>query len=436
MAETAARREQANQNEAKSVAERKTFLFLQGHHSLFWVRLGDALKAEGHRVLKIRLSGQDIIYWPRRGAASYHGSKARWRGWVEEYMRREGVTDVLYYADRHPWHVDALDAARALGLRAWTMEFGYLRPDWLTLEPEAMGAFSRFPKTPEAIRALDPGGDWDPMAGESEFPSAFWEEAQADIGMYATTIAFWPYYPHYRLDIVFDMFTNYYCWIKTLLREKKEEAKARAVQTACEAEAADYNLLAMQLPHDYQIRASSHYDDYADMLREVLESMARAAPPERRLVMKMHPLDMGYRDWPGKVAAWVKEFGLEGRVDLIRGGDLGVLLNRSKGVIMANSTVGVHCIRRGVPSCPLAVAVYDMPGLTHQGGLDTFWTAPEPVDRGLAGAFLRAVAQEIQVKGSFFHRQGQKRAIAEVVDRLTKRPYPGWAALASGRAPV
>ena len=414
--------------EARRVAERKTFLFLQGHHSLFWMRLGDALRAEGHEVLKVRLSGQDIVYWPRwKGATSYRGSKARWRGWVEDYMRRKGVTDVLYYADRHPWHVDALDAAKSVGARAWTMEFGYLRPDWLTLEPEAMGAFSRFPKTPEAIRALDPGGDWDPMAGETEFPSAFWEEAQADIGMYASTVAFWPYYPNYRLDIVFDMFTNYYCWIKTLLKEKRETAEARATQNACLREGAEFNLLAMQLPHDYQIRASSHYDDYADMLREVLGSMARAAPPSRRLVMKMHPLDMGYRGYRELVPQWVEDFGLQGRVDLIRGGDLGVLMDRSRGAIMANSTVGIHCLRRGVSSIALGEAIYDIPGLTHQGGLDSFWTAPEPVDAELAAGFLRVVAQEIQVKGSFFNRAGQAHAIGEVVERLTKRPFPAWA---------
>lgn len=410
------------------MTERKTFLFLQGHHSLFWVRLGDALRAEGHTVLKIRLSGQDLVYWPRfKGATSYRGSKARWRGWVEDYMRREGVTDVLYYADRHPWHVDALDAAKSLGLRAWTMEFGYLRPDWLTLEPEAMGRYSRFPKTPEAIRALDPGGDWDPTTGETEFPSAFWEEAQADIGMYASMATFHAFYPNYRLDIVFNMFTNYYCWIRTLLKEKREQAAAAVVQAACAADGADYNLLAMQLPHDYQIRASSDYDDYADMLREVLASMARAAPASRRLVMKMHPLDMGYRGYRELVPQWVREFGLEGRVDLIRGGDLGVFMERSKGAIMANSTVGIHCIRRGVASIALGDAIYDMPGLTHQGGLDSFWTTPDSIDKELAGSFLRAIAVEIQVKGSFFHREGQKRAIAEVVDRITKRPYPAWA---------
>ena len=164
------------------MTERKTFLFLQGHPTFFWVALGDALKAAGHRVLKVRLSGMDLVYWPRRGAVSYRGRRENWRPWLEDYLRREAVTDVLYFADRHPWNVDALAAAKSVGVRAWTAEFGYLRPDWLTLEPEAMGAFSRFPKDRETIMALGAGDD-DPTSGVTEYPSGFVDEALSDIGM-------------------------------------------------------------------------------------------------------------------------------------------------------------------------------------------------------------------------------------------------------------
>lgn len=406
----------------------RTFLFLQGHHSLFWVRLGDALKAAGHNVRKVRLSGQDLVYWPRRGAVSYRGSKAGWRGWLTDHLGREGVTDILYYADRHPWHVDALAAAKALGLRAWTMEFGYLRPDWLTLEPEAMGAFSRFPKDPETIRRLGAEGEDDPHVEGVRYPHGFLAEALADIGMYASTIAFWSAYPHYRLDLPYSMIRHYAYWIRTLATGGRDEREARKVVERCAAPGADYTLLAMQIAQDYQIRASSHYDDYADMIDEVIASLARAAPPTRRLVVKMHPLDNGAQGWRRRVPEMARRHGVEDRVDLIRGGDLGALIHHAKGAVMANSTVGLHALRDGAPVKAMGQAVYDLVGLTHQGPLDTFWTAPEPVDAELEACFSRALAREIQIKGSFFHREGQRRAIEAVVERLTARPYPGWAA--------
>lgn len=342
-------------------------------------------------------------------------------------MAREGFTDVIYYADRHPWNVDALAAAKALGLRAWTIEFGYLRPHWLTLEPEAMGAFSRFPKDPETIRRLGaPGGD-DPLADEARYPTGFFSEAMADIGMFASTIAFWPLYPHYRLDLPYTFVTHYACWIAALLREGREERAARAAQARCMEPEADYTLFAMQLAQDYQIRASSPYDDYADMIGEILDSMARAAPASRRLIVKMHPLDSDWRGWRRKVPEMARARGLGDRVDLIRGGDLGALIRHARSAVMANSTVGLHCLKEGVPVKTLGSAVYDIPGLTHQGTLDSFWTEPEPVDRALEADFRRALAREIQIRGSFFHREGRRRAVAEAVERLTRRAFPDWA---------
>lgn len=409
------------------VESARRFLFLQGHHSFFHVRLGDALRAAGHVVLKIRLSGQDLVYWPRRGAVSYHGTRAKWRAWLEAYLVRERVTDIIYYADRHPWHVDALAAAKARGLRAWAMEFGYLRPDFLTLEPEAMGAFSRFPRDPDAIRRLGgPNGD-DHLSETPRYPHGFLAEAVADIGMYASTIVFWPFYPHYRLDLPYTIFGHYTHWIRTLITDGREERAALRVEASCMAEGADYTLLAMQIAQDYQIRASSHYDDYADMIEEVMASLARAAPPSRRLVVKLHPLDNGALGWRRRIPEMARRHGLEGRVDLIRGGDLGRLIRGAKGAVMANSTVGLHALRAGVSVKAMGEAIYDIPGLAHQGPLDAFWTAPEPVDAELEAAFTRALAREIQIKGSFFHRDGQARAVGEAVERLTARPFPDWA---------
>lgn len=402
----------------------RTFLFLQGHPTFFFVRLGDALKAAGHRVLKVRLSGQDWLFWPRAGAVSYAGSLERWPAWLQDHMAREGVTDIVYYADRQPYHVAALDVAKRLGARAWAIEFGYLRPDWLTLEPEAMGAFSRFPKDPEAIRTLAQDA---PAIGQAPaYGHSFLEEALFDIARYVALTLGWPRYPRYRSDAQFGMATDYYHWIRTLLTEGGAAAEAAAAQARCEA-GADYNLLAMQLAHDYQIRASTHYDHLADMVEEIFASLARAAPPSRRLVVKLHPLDNGVQNWPRRLADIARRHGVEGRYDLIKGGDLGALIRHSKGVVLANSTVGLHALRAGVPVKAMGAAVYDMPGLTHQGPLDAFWTAPEPVDRDLERALILAMAREIQVRGSFYHREGQKAAIAEIVERLTTRPYPVWA---------
>ena len=412
--------------QGRRVTEGKRFLFLQSHPTFFCVRLGDALKAAGHVVRKVRLSGQDHLFWPRRGADSYRGRLEDWPVWLDAYLAENRITDVVYYADRHPYHVGALAAAKRAGIRAWALEFGYLRPDWLTLEPEAMGAFSCFPKEPAVIRELADGAPT--IEREGRYGHPFWQEALFDIARYVALGLGAPFYRHYVSDAPFGMVRDYYYWIRTLIRTSGAEKRAAKVQAWCEAPRADYDLLAMQLAHDYQIRASTHYDHLADMVEEIFASMARAAPVERRLIIKLHPLDNGMQNWPKRLKDMAAKYGVNDRYRLIQGGDLGSLIRNAHGVVLANSTVGLHALRAGVPVVALGSAVYDMPGLTHQGSLDEFWTAPDPVDPDLERALVLAMAKEIQVKGSFYDREGQDMAIAEIVDRLTNRPYPGWAA--------
>jgi len=43
----------------------RSFLFLQGLATHFFVRLGDALEARGHRVHRINLSPGDRLFWRR-----------------------------------------------------------------------------------------------------------------------------------------------------------------------------------------------------------------------------------------------------------------------------------------------------------------------------------------------------------------------------------
>jgi capsular polysaccharide export protein len=59
-----------------------------------------------------------------------------------------------------------------------------------------------------------------------------------------------------------------------------------------------------------------------------------------------------------------------------------------------------------------------MPGMTHQGGLDTFWTTPEAPSAELYAAFRRVVLAKTQVNGAFATERGRALAAPGVVERL------------------
>jgi len=110
--------------------------------------------------------------------------------------------------------------------------------------------------------------------------------------------------------------------------------------------------------------------------------------------------------------------GVIDRVLAVSNCDLKRTIRRSRGVITINSTVGLHSLRAGTPVKVLGMAVYDIPGLTHQGSLDLFWRKPQKVDKALRNALVSALASTIQVHGSFYHPEGRLYACREIVHRV------------------
>jgi len=394
------------------------FLLLQGPPGPFFSRLADALAAGGHRVCHVNLNLGDWLDWRRGDAWNYRGTARGWRDWLAEFLDREGVTDILYYTDRLPYHVTALELARERGIRVHAIEYGYLRPDWITIEPEAMGRRSTIPRDPDAIRALARGHP-DPDI-TPRYQHAFFDEAFHEVRYNLFMVWGRAFYPFYRSDRYYWPTIEYLAWLPRLLWRglfaRSDEAEVdRALSGAY-----PYNLVAMQLQMDYQIRASSDYGHLEEMFDEILASFAAHAPKDRHLILKLHPLDCGLEFWSWRLRRLKARHGLDERVRLVDSKRLAPLVQNSLGVLVCNSTVGLHTLGDGVPVIALGDAIYDLPGLTHQRGLDSFWTDPDPVDPDLARDLRTMLAAHYQVRGSFYHPEGRRVAIAALVEKLTR----------------
>lgn len=402
-------------------------LFLQGPPSGFWVELGDAFAAAGHVALRVHLSTADRLFWRRPGGVSYRGTFAGWRGWIGAFLERERVDAVLGYADRLPYHVVAAEEAEARGVPFLVVENGYLRPDWLTLERGGMGAFSRLPADPEAIRRLAEGLPEAP-SGSTGWGHPFWREAAGEVAFGLINALFaWPY-PFFRMDRPWTPLLDYPAWLPRLARARAAARAAEAVVRAATGGAWPFHLFALQLQADYQIRDNSPYADLGEALAETVESFARHARPDRRLIVKVHPLDNGLEGWARIAARAAARHGAGDRVIVIDGGRLDLLLGRADGVVAVNSTVGLHAILARRPVIALGAAVWDVPGLAHQGPLSAFWEAPEAVDAALARDFAAVLAAHVQLRGSFYHPEGRRAAQAEIVRRVAGALVnpPGW----------
>ena len=72
----------------------------------------------------------------------------------------------------------------------------------------------------------------------------------------------------------------------------------------------------------------------------------------------------------------------------------------------------------GLPVAALGKAVYDIAGLTFQGELDDFWSAPTLPDAVLFDAFRRVLAARCLIPGSFFNEAGLRLAVGAAIERL------------------
>lgn len=340
---------------------------------------------------------------------------------VSELMRREGVTDVLMLGDGRPRHAEAIRAAQALGVAVHVFEHGYVRPDYLTLEPDGMSSGSRFPRDPAAIRRLAaqlPAPDFGGRYGFS-----FLTYAAYDLAFHLPNVVLGPIlHRHYRTHGPVHPLVEYAGWVGKAARKPLTTRRIREELDRLAAHAGPMFLMPLQLPGDYQIRVHAPGGDLHRLVAAVVRSFVRHAPPDALLVCKVHPLDNGLSGWRRHlftVAGAERD-----RVLFIEGGDLTALMAASRGVVTVNSTVGTAAIAEGRPLVALGHAVFDVPGLTHQRSLASFWRDPQAPDPGLAADFLRALVGSTQVRGSFTDPSGIADASRRFADRILRGADP------------
>jgi capsular polysaccharide export protein len=400
-----------------SFGTKRTFLFLQGLASPFFVRLAREIAGRGHAVHKINFCGGDRLFWPRLGAVDFRGRFSEWRGFLGTFLHESGVTDIVLFGDCRPYHRVALDVARARGITVHVFEEGYFRPDWITLERGGTNAFSSLPRDPKSVLVeaeTERGSDTQPRLVSGGFSRRIvWEIANQIASM-----ALSPAYPHYRRHRAQHPLREFGGWLARIAKRPFEQRYTESVCQYLAAPKCKYYLLPLQLESDYQIRRHSPLKSMTAVMETVMESFARKAPANSVLVVKLHPLDNGLVNFRKQAKRIARRLRLRNRVFVIDGGHLPTLLSKSQGVVLVNSTTGLSALHHGRSVKVLGRAVFDMPGLTFQGSLDRFWLEKSAPNQSLFRTFRRLVLRRAQVNGSFFTEAGIALAVTGAAERM------------------
>lgn len=394
----------------------RQILMLQGVASLFLNALGIALRERGHSVLRINFSLGDRWFWRSGNAIDYRGKMADWPAFVAQLLVERSITDIVLFGDCREVHRPAILAAQKLGIAVHVLEEGYLRPDWITLEAGGVNGYSSLPRDPDVYRAqgalLPQTPHPRPVGGGMK------QRIRDDIIWNSLTILGRFLYGDYRTHRPFNAFVEYAGWLRRLSKAKGAKRHAQRVVDGCSEAPGRAYVLALQLDSDYQIRVHSPFSGMTEVIEKVIASFAKHAPKDSMLVVKNHPLDNGLINHRKTTRATARKHGVSHRVRFIDGGHLPTLLDSARGLVVVNSTVGLSGLYHHCPTKTLSDPVYNLPGLTYQGALDSFWEEGKPADRPLFEAFNKVIAARTQLNGNFYTAHGIALGVDAAVQRI------------------
>ncbi len=393
------------------------FLFLQGPPSPFFSRIGQGLRALGCKTTTINFCFGDQLFWRGPGRVNYRGRLSQWPAYIAQFLDENRVTDLVLLGEQRDYHKQAVEAAMERGIRVTVTDFGYLRPDWITLERDGMSGNSRFPRDPDAILALATEAQEADL--EAKYRDSTWRMSMGDLVYSFANVLFWFLYPHYRRsDHRAHPLIYFPAMGWQLLRAKSRWKRGEKQIVRRQEKGVRYFVFPLQLEHDFQITAYSPFDTLDEAIQQVLTSFAEHAKSDDHLMIKVHPWDPGFKNWGRRIQKWCQALGVSEQVDYLPGGNLDRLTIGAAGMVTVNSTSGVRALQLGCPVKVLGEAIYDIAGLTSQEGLDAFWRNPPCPDTALVDAFIKAMASSIQIRGVYFSEPGLSTAVDAAVQRL------------------
>jgi capsule polysaccharide modification protein KpsS len=373
---------------------------LQGPAGPFFARVARQLREAGARVTKVNFNAGEDLYYREPEVVRYRGALEGWPDFFQALIAERRVDAVVLFGDCRPLHRAAIQRAGELGIEVFVFEEGYVRPDFVTLERGGVNGHSTIPRDPEAFAQVERAKE----RPHAPIQHAFIKSALHTIA-YASAAALgqqrYPLYRHHR-DI--RPVSQARLWWRGTLRRLAHTLRDREIAAQLEQQRLPpYYFVPLQVHLDSQL-SHSRYATINEFIREVVSTFAQHAPRDHALILKLHPMDRPYSDYSIDIEALRLEHGLGDRLHYVDVINLPAALRGARGTVVINSTVGLSSLMHGTPVKCLGTAIYDMPGLTHQGSLAEFFQSPAPVDSELHQRFRQWLLEHNQLNGSVWSR--------------------------------
>ncbi len=399
-------------------------LFLQGMPGPFFRDLARAIVPQGGEIRRIHFYAGDWSDWHLPGACAFRGRGEDWPAFLERFLDREAlqtpVTDIILFGDQRPLHRVAIGIGAARDISVFVVEEGYLRPDFAAFSRGGIHAEGAVPANLAELRIAGAELDGVPLPLAVPIENHFHRRGWETFFYYAATYFGAWLFPRYQTHRNASPVHEGLLWLRRFARSRVRRAEAVRVLEGLENR--PFFLFPLQLDNDFQIRIHSDFGDMANAIRKVLTRFAASAPEDVQLVVKLHPLDPGLRDWARFVRQQAEHLGIGARCVFLDGGDIGDLVHRARGVVTVNSTVGALALAAGTPLLALGRAYYRIPGIVSAQTPDEFLRAPQNGDPGNFALLRRVLIERHLVNGGFHSARGLRMLVKGALRRLRESP--------------
>lgn len=391
-------------------------LLLQGPVGPFFKHLQRRLDQNGLDAWRVSFNPGDRLF-SRAKRIDFTGDLHEWGRWLETRLTEGHVCCIILFGCMRPVHVVARRLAEKAGVAVLSLEEGYLRPGFVTVERMGNNAASPIAGTVPTFAASSACNmlpmDFRPSRVKGCYGALYY--AVASYGSCSERELL-----HRRYSPVHEAFywaRNYWRYHS---RRRLDQVLAGGLLNNYSG---NYFVVPLQVAGDGQMAHGCGWTSHR-LVEEVLKSFARVVPVRQHLVFKVHPLERGHSNTRYEVLRLAALLGVEHRVHVIETGALGPLIQHSAGVITINSTSGFSAIFHGVPLLVIGDAVYSHPRLAVCAGgdpdFDAFWHCKHVAESNLRQNYLDGLKAACLKPGDFYCRSGIALACTGVIERLAE----------------
>ena len=402
--------------------EEKRVVLLQGPVGPFFKRFRSHLEKNGYDAWHICFNPADRLFSQKRNRINFRGDLADWESWFSSFLSAAHVDKIILFGSERPIHRVARKLAAAAHIRVISLEEGYVRPGFITIEEGGNNASSPLAgQVPSASSTTPEYPDH-----ETEDFKGFWLMCGYGTIYYVVRQFFTFGKQKQLMHRRFFAAPEIFFWIRNGWRRVFRHAhNSSKIGHLTKKHSGNFYLVPMQVAADTQLQDAAQGWSLMRLISTTLKSFAEHAPAHCRLVFKVHPLERGHCNNQPLIIDTAKVYGVADRVDILDAGSLGHLASHAAGMITINSTSGLSAIYHGIPLLVMGKAVYGHPDLVlfgdHQSDLDSFWSCGHVADKVLRRAYLNWIKHEALVHGDFYAKKGQETALQSILTRVRER---------------